>query len=167
IGIIHRHVPAAGALGMVAAPGSQLSAVARTLLPMLVVITVVLALRRHIRFSRQPWLATSSSLRPSLTATWANLAQLTHSKAVLTFGVLLRAPLRALQLLPLALVNSIMGQARNDMRDTVVGLIRPQAARLDTHDSEIRQLQERAAAMEARQGALRSDMHAVQRLLAQ
>eukprot|EP00959_Pyramimonas_sp_CCMP1952_P213960 4477005-Pyramimonas_sp.AAC.1 len=60
-----------------------------------------------------------------------------------------------------------MSTARSNMRDTVLELMRPQAARLDGHDHVIRRLQDKTDTMAQDQKVLRDDLDAVQRSLAQ
>ncbi|CAK0861451.1 unnamed protein product [Prorocentrum cordatum] len=64
-------------------------------------------------------------------------------------------------------VNTIMGTAHSNMRDTVLELMRPQAVRLDGHDHDIRRLQDKSDTMAQDQKVLRDDLDAVQRSLAQ
>eukprot|EP00959_Pyramimonas_sp_CCMP1952_P348197 7293297-Pyramimonas_sp.AAC.1 len=64
-------------------------------------------------------------------------------------------------------VNSIIGTGHDNMRQTVVELLRPQVTRLDGHDIDIPNLREHADSLAHGQRALREDLDAVQRSLAQ
>ncbi|CAK0891684.1 unnamed protein product [Prorocentrum cordatum] len=64
-------------------------------------------------------------------------------------------------------VSGIMGSARNDMRDAIVGRLRPRAARLDQRGIDVRQVEDRTTSLETQKGSLLADMDQVQRSLAQ
>ncbi|CAK0880854.1 unnamed protein product [Prorocentrum cordatum] len=64
-------------------------------------------------------------------------------------------------------VTTIMGAAHSDIQKTVLETMRPQAARLDAHDQDIRSLQNKTDSLTQCQQSLRHDLDAVQRSLAQ